>query len=79
MAENNGFIPNHQFSFRERLHNRTNTSHHTRINEILGNKQYCSAAFLDISQASDKVWHTGLMVKTVSLSELFHFTQILSA
>jgi retron-type reverse transcriptase len=32
-----------------------------RINEAVENKQYCSAAFLDISQAFDKVWHTGLM------------------
>jgi hypothetical protein len=43
-------------------------SHHTiyfpklqRINETLENKQYCSAAFLDISQALDKVWHNGLL------------------
>jgi hypothetical protein len=34
-----------------------------RINEALGNKQYCSAAFLDISQAFNKVWHTGLLYK----------------
>jgi hypothetical protein len=34
-----------------------------RINEALENKQYCSAAFLDISQAFDKVWHTGLLYK----------------
>jgi hypothetical protein len=29
------------------------------INEALERKQYCSAAFLDITQAFDKVWHTG--------------------
>jgi hypothetical protein len=30
-----------------------------RINETPENKKkYCSAAFLDISQAIDKVWHT---------------------
>jgi hypothetical protein len=29
----------------------------------LENKQYCSAAFLDISQAFDKVWNTGLLNK----------------
>jgi hypothetical protein len=33
------------------------------INKALENKQYCSAAFLDISQAFDKVWHTGLLYK----------------
>jgi hypothetical protein len=27
------------------------------INEAPENKQYSSAAFLDISQASNKVWH----------------------
>jgi hypothetical protein len=26
-------------------------------------KQYCSAAFLVITQAFDKVWHTGLLYK----------------
>jgi hypothetical protein len=31
--------------------------------EALETKQYCSAAFLDISQAFDKVWHTGLLYK----------------
>jgi hypothetical protein len=34
-----------------------------RINDALENKQYCSAAFLDISQAFDKVWHIGLLYK----------------
>jgi hypothetical protein len=30
--------------------------------------KYCSAVFLDISQALDKVWHTGLLYKL----RLFH-------
>jgi hypothetical protein len=34
-----------------------------RINEDFENKQYCSATFLDISQAFDKVWHNGLLYK----------------
>jgi hypothetical protein len=34
-----------------------------RINEALENKKYCSTAFVDISQAFDKVWHTGLLYK----------------
>jgi hypothetical protein len=33
------------------------------INKAVEIKQYCSAAFLDISQAFDKVWHTGLLYK----------------
>jgi hypothetical protein len=34
-----------------------------RINEEFETNQYCSAAFLDISQAFDKAWHTGLLYK----------------
>jgi hypothetical protein len=29
----------------------------------LKNKCFCSTAFIDISQAFDKVWHTGLLYK----------------
>jgi predicted Zn-dependent protease len=56
IVENNGFIPNHQFAFRER-HSTIKQTHRIvqRINEALENKQYCSAAFLYISQTSDKV------------------------
>jgi hypothetical protein len=28
---------------------------------FIENKEYCSAAFLDISQTFDKVWHPGLL------------------
>jgi hypothetical protein len=34
-----------------------------KINEALEHKAYCSAAFLDISQVFDKVWHIGLLYK----------------
>jgi hypothetical protein len=34
-----------------------------KINEALETKQYCSAAFLDICQAFNRVWHTGLLHK----------------
>jgi hypothetical protein len=34
-----------------------------RINEALENEQYCSAAFLDIYEAFDRLWHTGLLYK----------------
>jgi hypothetical protein len=64
MAENNRLIPNHQFTFRQR-HSTIKQTHRIvkRINEALENKQYCSVAFLDISQAFNKVWHTGLLYK----------------
>jgi hypothetical protein len=64
MVENNGLIPNHQFSFRHRHSTIEQTHQIIRINEALENKQYsyCSAAF-DISQIFNKVWHTGLLYK----------------
>jgi hypothetical protein len=53
-----------QFGFRQR-HSTIEQTHSIirRINEALENKQYCSASFLDIPQAFDKVWHTGLLYK----------------
>jgi hypothetical protein len=33
------------------------------INGALENIQYCSAAFLNVKEAFDKVWHTGLLSK----------------
>jgi hypothetical protein len=64
MVKNNRLMPNHQFGFRQR-HSIIEQTHQIvqRINEALENKKYCSAAFLDISQAFDKVWHTGLAYK----------------
>jgi len=57
-------IPDFQFGFRnkhstiEQVHRLTNT-----IERAFENKEYCSAAFLDVSQAFDKVWHEGLIYK----------------
>jgi hypothetical protein len=53
-------MPNHQFCFRQR-HSTIAQIHSIVqwINEALERKQYCSAAFLDITQAFNKVWHTG--------------------
>jgi hypothetical protein len=61
--EYNGLITN-QCGFRQR-HSTIEQTHRIvqRINEALENKQYCSAAFLDISQAFNKVWHSGLLYK----------------
>jgi hypothetical protein len=57
-------IPNHQFGFRQR-HSTIHQTHRIlhKINEALNDKHYCSAVFLDISQAFDKVWNTGLLYK----------------
>jgi hypothetical protein len=74
VVENNRLIPNQQFSFRQR-HSTTEQMHQIiqRINEALQNKKYCSAAFLNISQAFDKVWHTGLLYKLRQPLPLIYF------
>jgi len=57
-------IPDHQFGFRQK-HATTEQVHRvtSAITEALENHKYCTAAFLDISQAFDKVWHNGLICK----------------
>lgn len=40
------------------------------------NKEYCAAAFLDVSQAFDKVWHEGLLYKLNSLGFPLYLKQI---
>ena len=61
---NHEIIPDHQFGFRkghgtvEQVHRVVNC-----INKALDEKKYCTAVFLDISQAFDKVWHDGLLFK----------------
>jgi hypothetical protein len=65
-VENNRLIPYHQFGFSQRHSTILVEQMHRivqKINEALETNQYCSAAFLDISQAFDKVWHTGLLYK----------------
>jgi hypothetical protein len=59
----NSLIPAHQFGFRKR-HSTIEQTHRIiqRVHEALESKQYCCAAFLDISQAFDKVWYAGLLV-----------------
>lgn len=61
-------IPDHQFGFR-REHSTIEQVHRVcrRIRKSFELKEYCSAAFLDIQQAFDKVWHRGLLYKIKSL------------
>jgi hypothetical protein len=49
------------------------------MNEALEYKQYSSAAFLDISHAFDKVWHTGLLYKLRLFIPLNYFLVQLQA
>ena len=60
----NETIPTHQFGFHE-SHSTTHQCHRI-INTILKSleeKKLCTAAFLDIQQAFDRVWHDGLLYK----------------
>jgi hypothetical protein len=64
LVELANLIPNHQFGFRPRHSTIEQTHCLIRIlNDALDKSQYCSAAFLDISQAFNKVWHMGLLYK----------------
>lgn len=62
------YLPDHQFGFREKhspvdqVHRVTNI-----ISSALESKSFCAAAFLDVSQAFDRVWHDGLLVKLSKL------------
>ena len=57
-------LPDHQLGFQkqhstvEQIHRITHM-----ISQTLEKKKYCSAVFLDIQQAFDKVWHEGLLYK----------------
>lgn len=57
-------VPDHQFGFRS--HHSTVEQVH-RITKVIRNsleeRKYCSAVFLDVSQAFDRVWHPGLLYK----------------
>jgi len=58
------WIPQRQFGFRK-AHSNIQQSHRlTDIkNKALEDQQYCSAVFLEVSQAFHKVWHQGLLLK----------------
>ena len=58
------WIPQHQFVFR-RAHSTIQQCHRITqtIPRALHNSEYCTAVFLDVSQALDKVWHPGLLYK----------------
>lgn len=63
-ANEHRIIPQHQFGFRK-SHNTIEQVHRivTLIRQTFEAKQYCSALFIDIAQAFDKVWHEGLISK----------------
>jgi len=73
-------IPSHQFGFRkghstiQQCHWLTDT-----ILKAFEERKYCPAVFLDISQAFDKVWHPGLLLKIKQTLPYKYFTLLQSS
>ena len=66
-------LPDNQFRFRHK-HSTIQQMHrlcHT-IYTAFEAKQYCTSAFLDVSQAFDKVWHDGLLYKIMHTLPLYY-------
>jgi hypothetical protein len=63
ILEENRILPDHQFGFRQKHFTMEQVHRIKEIRGTLEKKQYCSTAFLDITQAFDKVWHPGLLFK----------------
>uniref|UniRef100_A0A6M2DME9 Putative rna-directed dna polymerase from mobile element jockey n=1 Tax=Xenopsylla cheopis TaxID=163159 RepID=A0A6M2DME9_XENCH len=72
-------IPKQQFGFRHK-HATIEQVHRVvdLIHKAIHFKEYCVAAFLDITQAFDKVWHTGLLVKIKKLLPA-HYVMLLES
>lgn len=74
LIEEKKIIPDHQFGFRashstiEQVHRFTD-----QIERGLEEKQVCSAVFLDVAQAFDRVWHLGLLYKIKKLLPENHY------
>lgn len=64
IIERNDLIPEYQFGFREK-HSTIDEVHRIAsiIKRALEDKEICIALFLDVAQASDNVWHEGLIHK----------------
>jgi len=61
-------IPLHQFGFRKEHGSEQQIARVTQfILEAFERKEYCSAVFLDISEAFDRVWHEGLLLKLAKI------------
>ena len=64
-------IPDHQFGFR-RKHSTVEQVNrvYSTARKAIEDGEYCTAVFLDVSQAFDKVWHPGLLYKIKRLFPL---------
>lgn len=79
IIQRNHLIPDHQFGFRQK-HGTVEQIHRLveQIHYAFEHKEYCTAAFLDISQAFDRVWHDGLLYKIRKLLPINYFLFIRS-
>jgi hypothetical protein len=72
------WIPNHPFGFRQ-AHSTVQCHRITEvINKAMENRLYYTAVFLDVSQAFDKVWHPGLLIKIKRLLPFQYFNLLKS-
>jgi hypothetical protein len=79
IIEEKHLVPMHKFGFRKKITAIEQVHHITYIIERrLHNKGLCSAVFLDIAQAFDRVWHGGLLHKLRS-GFLNNFYQVLKS
>lgn len=73
-------LPDGQFGFRE---NHSTTHQLLRFSEFVNrsfeNKKIVTAAFLDLQQAFDKVWHSGLIYKMRKLDFPIYLVDVLSS
>lgn len=78
IVESRNLIPNHQFGFRSK-HSTIEQVHRitTEIERALEEKKVCSAIFLDVAQAFDRVWHEGLLnkLKVYLPEQFFHLME----
>lgn len=72
-------IPSHQFGFRQN-HSTVEQVHRLvdKIRHDMESKKYCSAVFLDVTQAFDRVWHDGLLYKIKTTLPETYYTIIKS-
>jgi hypothetical protein len=73
------WIPNQQFGFRQ-SHSTVQQCRRIRdvINKAMETQQYCTSAYLDVSQAFDKVWHPGLLLKIKIILPSIYFNLLKS-
>ena len=72
------WIPSHQIGFRQ-AQSTVQQCHRIKniINKVLENQQYCTAAFLDVRQAFDKMAPTAtIQNQNISTLKLFHPAEI---